>query len=325
MKKKSFFVLMFHGIVSSKPEHFMYPPNTNCFVRESDFEKVIRYCSKKYKILKLADLEQYFNGTATQDGVLISFDDGLQSLCHLGLPILEKHGATAVTFITSDWTNNEQEPAVFSLEYQLYQQLPATVNINCDGFSFTQAIHTKSEIPELFDALWMELFQKEINPLSLTHEQVSINGAALNTLKQEPGGGSWKTMPWNLLKKAVDENIIEIGAHGQTHTPFTWLSNEQLISESIKSKEEIFNKLQIVVNSCSFPNGFYNNNTLETLSKHFTYGFTNKMVKNTKGAVKINIARYNVPFQRPNNISSLVTYPLAGRVLRKLGSVTGLF
>lgn len=316
---------MFHGIVRSKPEHFLYKPNTNCFVRENDFEKIISECCKKYKILKLADLDQYFDGTATEDGVLISFDDGLQSLYTLGLPVLKKYGATATVFITSDWTGKEIQPAIFSLEYQLYQHLPATVKISADEFLCEVKAGTKENIPAALDRIWTALFDKKISPLSVTGQQISINGSLLDELAPEPGGGNWKTVSWNILKEAYDSGIIEIGAHGQTHTPFSWLAGQELTNELMNNKKQILDNLQVDATSCSFPHGMADDHSLAVLSQFFTYGFKNNAVVSAGKSEKLNIIRYNVPFQRPNNLSSLIEYPFLGKVLRKAGSVTGLF
>ncbi len=325
MRQGSLYTLMFHGIVSSKPDHFLYGPNTNCFVREKDFEKLIRYCSKKYRVLKLKDLASYLNGTATEDGVLITFDDGLQSLYTLGLPILKKYNATATVFITSDWTNKGIQPAVFSLEYLLYHHLPATVNIYSDGFIYEKRVDTKENISPSIDAIWAKLFENKISPLSLTDQQITINSKPLNLFEAEPGGGYWKPVSWEILQQAVKEGTIEIGAHGKTHTPFAWLSKEQLENELNENKEVIEKKLQANVTSCSFPHGSYDANTLSILPEYFTYGFANKMVSTQNKIEKLNITRYNVPFQRPNNIPLLIGYPFLGKVLRKFGSVTGLF
>lgn len=321
----SFFTLMFHGIVKKKPAHFQYDPNTNCFVRESDFEAVIRYCKKNYKILKLDDLDAYFDGTATQDGVLITFDDGLESLCTLGIPILKKYGATATVFITSDWTAKHSEPAVLSLEYHLYHNIPSQLRISGNGFLYEKAVSSKEEIALVVGEIWDNLFKEKISPLSFTPEHITLNGRLLDSLERADNTGSWQTVPWSALRKACEENIIEIGAHGKTHTPWTWLSNEQLENELSENTRQITEQLGLPVKTCSFPHGLYNSQSLEISGKYFEYGFTNRIVNNGKPAEKYNLSRYNVPYQRPNNVPLLLNYPFLGKVLRKFGKMTGAF
>jgi peptidoglycan/xylan/chitin deacetylase (PgdA/CDA1 family) len=321
----SFFTLMFHGIVKKKPSHFLYEPSSNCFVRECDFETVIQHCKKKYKMLKLDDLTAYFDGTATQDGILITFDDGLESLCDLGIPILKKYEVPATVFITSEWTIKHLEPAIFALEYHLYNNTPALLNISGNDFLFEKKINTKEEIAIVMGEIWDELFAKKISPLSFTHEQIKLSGSSLAAFTRTDNAGSWQTVPWSELRKACEENIIEIGAHGKTHTPWTWLSNEQLENELAENRRQISEQLGLETRACSFPHGLYSKQSLEISGKHFEYGFANRIVSNGQVIEKFNISRYNVPYQRPNNIQWLIRYPFLGKVLRKFGKVTGTF
>jgi peptidoglycan/xylan/chitin deacetylase (PgdA/CDA1 family) len=322
MKRGSFFVLMFHGIVTKKPDHFLYRPSENCFVREKDFEKIIRYCKKKYRILKLTDLDPYFAGTATEDGVLITFDDGLQSLLSLGLPVLKKYGATATVFITPGWTNSGEEPAIFSLEYYLYSHEPALVNISAPGFLFEKKVTKKGDIAMVIGELWDTLFEEKISPLSLTADQILINQKPLTSFVKDASPANWKPVSWDLLRKAFDEGIIEIGAHGQTHTPFSWLTNEALENECDESRRQLLSHFNTPVSSCSFPHGLYDERTANITSKHFKYCFVNNVVINNGLPDKTTISRYNVPYQRPNNIPSLISYPFLGKVLRKFGHLS---
>jgi peptidoglycan/xylan/chitin deacetylase (PgdA/CDA1 family) len=321
----SFFALMFHGIVKKKPDHFLYGPSTNCFVREHDFETVIRYCKKKYKVLKLDDLDAYFDGTATQDGVLITFDDGLESLCTLGIPILKKYAVPATVFITSDWTTQHKEPAIFSLEHHLCHNMPALLRISGNGFWYEKTVNAKEEIATVMGEIWDDVFTKKISPLSFTSEHITLSGHSLDTFKRTGDTGNWQTVPWSELRKACEENIIEIGAHGKTHTPWTWLSDEHLENELFENSRQITEQLGVPVQACSFPHGLYNNKSLEISGKHFKYGFTNRVVNKGKPIERRNIPRYNIPYQRPNNIPLLIGYPFLGKVLRKFGKISGAF
>ena len=325
MKPKSFFVLMFHGIVKESPAYFTYRPNENCFERETDFDKIISDCKKRYKILRLNDLGSYFDGSATQDGVLISFDDGLQSLYNLGLPILKKHNANATVFITSDWTNKGIAPAIFSLEYQLFYQAPAIVNISCNDFSFDKEITHGKEAGIVISELWDKLVIENISPLSLGYEHIILNGKTLDTFEKATDPADWKPMSWQLLQEANRDGFIEIGAHGKTHTPFDWLSEKELEQECIESKQQILEHLGIDVTTCSFPHGTYDERTLEIIASHFNYAFTNKIGKEDRVGVQLAISRYNVPYQRPNSIPSLIRYPFIGKILRKFGYMTKLY
>jgi hypothetical protein len=53
-------------------------------------------------------------------------------------------------------------------------------------------------------------------------------------------------------------------------------------------------------------------------------GLQNRVTTDVSMKRETCISRYNVPFQRPNSIPSLFSYPLAGKILRKAGSLSGL-
>jgi hypothetical protein len=161
MQKGSLYSLMFHGVVDSLSEHCVFAGSRNCFIRTADFEKIIAHCSSHYKILRIKDLSAYFNGTASEDGVFITVDDGLQTFADHGIPVLEKYNAPATVFITSDWTNEGIEPAVFSLEYHLFQQLPATVEIVYKGIVFSKQVNSKKRTACFFYRMLEPFFQSK--------------------------------------------------------------------------------------------------------------------------------------------------------------------
>jgi hypothetical protein len=64
----------------------------------------------------------------------------------MAVPILKKYGAPATVYITSDWTNEGIEPAIFSLEYHLYYQLPAKLmSSERKDFLFEKQVNNKNE------------------------------------------------------------------------------------------------------------------------------------------------------------------------------------
>jgi peptidoglycan/xylan/chitin deacetylase (PgdA/CDA1 family) len=324
MMRKSFKTLMFHGVADSLNEHCVFTPSKNCFVRTADFEKAIEYCSKRFKILRPDELGAYFNGTASDDGIFITVDDGLQYFFDNAVPILKKYNAPATVFITSDWTNEGIEPAIFSLEYHLYYQLPAKLEIKRKDFSFEKQVNNKNEISAALTDLWNQLFAKKISANAIRANEIILNGTAMSDLPSEGNPAYWQPASWETIKKVHVEGTIQIGAHGKTHTPFSWLSADELERECIENKEQIAAHLNISVSTCTFPHGMYDETTLSVIDKMYSFGFTNRVLP-MEQEMKNCISRYNVPFQRPNSVPSLLSYPFAGKIFRKAGSVSGLF
>lgn len=322
--RKSFKTLMFHGVADQMSEHCLFMPSKNCFVRTEDFEKVIEYCSKRFKILRPGDLNAYFDGTAQDDGIFITVDDGLQYFFDHAIPVLKKYKAPATVFITSDWTNEGIEPAIFSLEYHLYHQLPTKLVIKQNDFCFEKQVDNKTGISAALNELWNRLFEKKISANSIRANEITLNGVLMSDLPADGNPGYWKPASWDTIQKAHAEGTIDIGAHGKTHSPFSWLTADALEKECLQNKEQIKTHLNTAVSVCTFPHGMYDEKTLAVIGKHYKFAFTNRVIAASLETASC-ISRYNVPFQRPNSIPSLVSYPFAGKVLRKAGAVTGLF
>lgn len=322
---KRFFTLMFHGVVDQLPEYALYPASYDCQLRKHDFEKAIRYCTAHYKILRQEDLPAYYDGTAKEDGVLISFDDALQNVFTNALPILEKYKAPATVFITSDWTNGGVTPSVFAIEYALFRNLPATITVVKDDFYFNATIRSKKEIAPALDHLWRTLFDAKLAPLLLKDENIEINHKGLGHFRKDDANDCWKPASWQTLANAGKTGLIEAGAHGRTHSPFTWLDKESLNSELFENKEQIKKHLGIAVNTCSYPHGLRDTATKEIMRHHFTYAFANTAVDGFDVNEKMNLPRYNVPYQRPNDISLIIKNARLGNIARRIGSISKLY
>lgn len=313
---------MFHGVLGKLPPYARYAGTYDCQLRKVDFESAIRYCSERFRLLRLADLEAYENGTAEEEGVLITFDDALHNFCTTALPVLQHYQAPATVFITSDWTDQGVTPPIFALEYLLYANLPAVIQISKGNYSATYNISGIDKINAVMQRIWNELFEARMVPLLLTTGDITINGKSLDSLGPALDMDCWLPASWKMLSEAHATGLIEIGAHGKTHAPWTWLSAAELEEELVHNKARIKQMLGVEVTACSYPHGLRNENTREIVTRHFTYAFAN----NAAGLPdRMNMPRYNVPYQRPNHISLVIRNVFAGHMLRRAGSLSKLF
>lgn len=313
---------MFHGVMEKLPAYARYAGTQDCQLRKTDFESAIRYCSDRFRLLRLTDLEAYEKGTAEEDGVLITFDDGLDNFCTTALPVLQKYKAPATVFITSDWTDQGVTPPVFALEYFLYNNLPATIRISRGNFSGSYQIDGINSIGRVMHRIWTELFEARLAPLLLTAADITINEKPLETMGPVPGSDGWRPASWQKLAEAQATGLVEIGAHGKTHAPWTWLTPTELEAELVHNKARIKEMLGVEVTACSYPHGMRDQNTREVVSRHFAYAFAN----NDMGLPdRMNLPRYNVPYQRPNAVSLILKNKTAGNLLRRVGAFSKLY
>lgn len=312
---------MFHGVVEKIPPYALYKGTLDCQLRSDDFERAIVYCKKHFNFIRQEQIQSYLEGTAKADGVLVSFDDALQSVYDVAFPILKQYHAPATVFVTSDWTNSGKTPAIFALEYAAYNQLPATVSIAKQGFVFEQHVSKQDELPAMLHRLWSSLLeQKKVAPLVLDDDDIKINNHTLDRYRNDTGD-CWKPASWAMLEEMQRSGLIEYGAHGKTHTPFNWLSANELRFELGQNKKEIAAHLGTDVITCSYPHGLSTPVTRAVTQEYVKYAFANIPVADEPS----HISRYNVPHQRPNHIPFILRYARLGGLLRRAGSLTRLY
>jgi peptidoglycan/xylan/chitin deacetylase (PgdA/CDA1 family) len=321
MKQGSLITLMFHGIVEKMPDYCRYYATRDCHIRLSDFEKMIRYCTDHYRILGIDDLPVYLSGNAKEDGVLITFDDGLESLYTLGVPVLKKYNARATVFLTSGWIDNPLEPSVFALERVIYEHMPVTATVSVKDCFWEADVRDKKSMSSFLDGLWTKLLKTKTPPLSLQDDHITINGKTLDHFPVRMQKGCWSTASWQMLSQAYAEGILEIGAHGATHIPWSWLSDEELERELSENRSRILQKLGMEVVSCSYPHGLRNENTKHVVQKYFKYAFANVPVVPPD---HMELSRLHVPYHRPNSLKWLTQYRRQGDIVRKMASAIGL-
>src|SRR3989338_6016231 len=93
-RQKVIFVLTYHSIEDGEYLHSISP---------RIFEKQIEYVKQKYQPLSYEDFLNVIEGRKKldRDGVLITFDDGVQDNFTNAFPILQRYNVPAVIFLST--------------------------------------------------------------------------------------------------------------------------------------------------------------------------------------------------------------------------------
>ena len=192
-------VLMFHGVVRQMPEYAVYPGTRTCLIRERDFDSCIEWCTRTHKVITLGDLPRYLSGEATEPAVLITFDDGLASVIDLALPVLQKYRARAVMFVTTDWIDRQEAPAMCRLERDLWDAPPSELAVQVGGHNHTVPVRSRSGVRAALSSVWDFCLSRRIAPCrceasryvsTIEPGNPSPQGMS-NTPGSPPGGKSW--------------------------------------------------------------------------------------------------------------------------------------
>jgi peptidoglycan/xylan/chitin deacetylase (PgdA/CDA1 family) len=308
---------MFHGLVNSLPEYAIYAGTRTCMLRICDFEKIVKYCANNFYIAGIADIPRYLSGEANENGVILTFDDGLASVPRLALPVLRKYNVSAVMFLTVGWLDNVVEPPVFSVEAEIWARIPVRVSVSVNHFSYSMYIFSKRQISLFMDTLWRKLFAHHISPLSLAYECFSFDDHQWSQGEVNASQGLWSPAKWSQLKAMKDEGYIEIGTHGLTHTPWSWLDSKALTNEIVESQRRLENEFNVPVRTCSYPHGLSDISARRQAGRYFDFSFSTMPGRLTCTTSTSFIPRFHIPFERPNNLFSVVSMPLLGKLNSK--------
>ena len=305
MAKGKLHNLMFHGVVDNMPEYSIFEESRNCFVTTKDFENIIKYCSSNFRILNQSEIDDFVNSNPETDAIFITFDDGLESVFTKALPILQKYNTPATVFVTTGWVDSKNSPSIFNIEKIVFENIPIRLNVKKFNFSKTYLFSNKKDINKNFKLIWKELFQNNISPLSLDDSNFEFDIIRLNK-NPRITNDLWKPATWAQIKSAVNSNLIELGTHGVTHIPWSWLNNIELETELKISLNTIHKNTGYNCKTASFPHGMYKLDNLDVLNNKLSYYFANNM--NLISQDDKLLGRLLIPYDSPNSIKALIDF-----------------
>lgn len=208
-----------------------------------NFEKQIRFYKKHFNFCYPED---FFAGKCAKGiNVLITFDDGYKDNYDIALPILKTHDAAAVFFITTNYIDSNNW-----LWHDRVRYLVVAGKINAD-----EAEHQLKRMNRGFAV--DEAFKDKIE-----------------TLFQE--APKRLMMNWAEVKQLADNGFV-IGAHTANHKVLSSLDENEQQNEIETSINEIKQNLKIKTEHFAFPNGLYNQTTLDILeANNIKYAYTTK-------------------------------------------------
>ena len=317
-------VLMFHGVTTRMPPYAVFSGGRTCLMRIRDFEHVVGWCKRHRRVLRLTEMSDYLAESNPEPAVLLTFDDGLASLTDLAVPILRRHGLSALVFVTTGWIDRAATPWVFRLEREMWEEQPRSVTIDLGpGRQLSVAVGTRSRCAEAMAQIWAGLFSARVAPLSLSQDQIAFDGRAWSPNEDWQDREFWFPASWSALRQAAAEGVLEIGAHGATHTPWPWLSPAERRAELTGARERLEAEFGRIVDSCSYPHGMRGPLTDVETGRAYRWAFTNEPSSVTPESRPNALPRVHVPGERPVTMNTILRFKLAGRVLRKLAVLAG--
>ena len=313
-------VLMFHGLCRRVPDYSLFMGGRTCLLAVADFEKIIRRCADRYDLVRIADLEQIASGEWTgRPPLLLTFDDGLASVVDLAMPVLRKHDASAVVFVTTEWTDSNQAPPIFALERVVYERLPVHLSIRVKDRVIGLPIRSRREGLRSFTKLWKMLFRLRIPPHALKREDVFLDGKAWDGLGETGDREFWHPATWEELREGVSEGLIEIGSHMLSHRPLSWLSQEEQSLEFRESAGLLENAFKTPITACAYPHGVYDGQVEALAGDTYRWAFTTARGRLDPKTQATAVPRLHVPGEAPGLVLRELEYGRVARWAARLG------
>lgn len=300
-------VLMFHGLCEELPRYAAYIGGRTCIVTVAEFSRLVRWCARNVKVLRLEELESHLRAGGSSPAVMITFDDALASVADFAVPVLEEYDVSGVVFATTDWTDSGRTPDIFLLERELWERVPAHLVIDIGDDTLEFQVCGRASIPGMLERLWNDLFSRRFPPLSLSSDAVEIDGQKWQRSDELEDRQFWYPASWASLRDGARSGVLEIGSHMVSHVPLNWLSDDEAEFQLASSHQRLSDMIEAPVLGCSYPHGFHNERTAELAARHYKWSFANTPGRVHRDTPRAALPRYHVPGEAPRR---------AGRVLK---------
>jgi peptidoglycan/xylan/chitin deacetylase (PgdA/CDA1 family) len=224
-----------HEIMSATPEQF---------------DRQLGFLKKHFHVTnfhELAEIEQA-GRTIPKNSIVITFDDGYADNYEVALPLLQKHGATAVVYLSTGFID-AQAPFWFEmLSYHVMRMKPGFLTLNRENFRLELTETNRMEIRrELGQALRVVSDSTRCLMLEELRDQSGVTPSAQELEMVRP-------LTWDEVG-SLDRAGIEIGSHTVSHPFLVQLDDRELLTELSSSKARIEEQIGRVVSSLSYPTG----------------------------------------------------------------------
>lgn len=252
-KQPRLFILMYHKVA---PDAFPYFGGA---VSPEAFEHQIQMLVRNFNVIAIEDLENINSYTGTRDTVVITFDDGYQSVYQWAFALLKRYGLPATVFLATDYIGNRRMLWYDYISWLLYKA-NNTAHFDVSGLPVcTDDLRSELELffvskkkDDRIDCLRNICVQ--LKHLSEINRSDIINCIARHVKAKAPECLQTVMLSWDQILEMSKENI-RFGAHTKTHCSLSMCTPEKAYEELSGSKAIIESYLQKPVTTFAYPYG----------------------------------------------------------------------
>jgi peptidoglycan/xylan/chitin deacetylase (PgdA/CDA1 family) len=220
-----------------------------------DFERQLTLLERSFTIITTDELRTYFNDgkPLPRNSALITFDDGYRACHDVALPILQRHGAKAVFFISTGHMNHRNVFWWDRISYLVKRSKKTSITIEYPKpvtYELSSAKERSRTIKKMLTVV------KTTYALDLDR-YLEVLGQALDV--------PWSTaddrrftddllMTWDQVR-ALRKAGMDIQSHARTHRVLQMLTPEDLKNDLEGSRQDLEKELNEPVHAIAYPVG----------------------------------------------------------------------
>ncbi len=254
-------ILLYHRVTSEKADPYFLN------VTPERFTEHLQIIRQRKKATRLTDLaRQVEQGRVTPGGIVVTFDDGYADNVHTAKPLLERFDTPATVFVTSGFLGRQECWWDRLSRLLLGGPLPGTsVTLSVAGKPQT----VRSESAEGL----LRAVHRLIRPADEDTRESVLDELAKWVGDPSRQVAGYRFMTADELVELSRSEMIEVGAHTETHPVLASLSETAERREIVESRAALERVIGRPVTSVSFPYGQRTDYTSRTLHTVRNAGF----------------------------------------------------
>lgn len=322
-RRKSITFVMIHGVMDEEEVSDWAPFRS--YLSRKNLEESMRILSKYYRFISIDQAVEILEGKKKliQNACVMTFDDGQSNNITHAMPILHRYNSPAILYLVTGQIDL-QEPFWFDrLDYAMQQAIRERIQLKVFGKSLDLVGGNHQELKKSFLRIKSILMnsgytdaeiRKEI--LSISQELESISGKSLvDIYNNDPWS---RILSWSEVQKYKDDPYITFGSHTVDHTLLGKTTEDDIVYQIVKSKDQIEQYTQKACVHFCYPNGSLHPSAPKLLkdSGYISAVTTSPGLNDILKTNKYYIMRYNMPTEG-GALNSLAVISGFTSVLRK--------
>ena len=265
-------VLMLHGVMEPHENSHWEPLRKQ--LTPTELRRVLKILSPKYQFITAKQCIEILEGKIpiVNNALLVTFDDGYRNTIDYALPICELFGIKPIMFVATRHIDLGLPFWFDRLDYALQQNIGRDVSFEYRDIKYE--FDTSSR--EALTLSYKKFRDKCKNNFNDDREMNKLFDGLSNYLELRSGKAlsnfcnqdDWSAIAsWEELRKAINEKRLDIGSHTVDHWRLDRLSKEDILFQLEASKQQIEEKLSIKCDYFCYPNGNYNQLSIELLKQ----------------------------------------------------------